>query len=174
MYAGGFLVTDILSENYGKKDAQKAVKIGFVSMIFTAIIMKIAVSFTPSAVSEGQEYFASLKSVFDFMPRILLAGLVAYAVSQTHDVWSYAFWKNKFPSRKFIWIRNNASTMISQLIDNIIFTTIAFYGVYPFDVLVQIFLVTYLMKVLVALFDTPFVYLATYIKDKRWGKDTAE
>ena len=171
MYAGGFLVTDILSENYGEKDAKKAVKIGFVSMIFTAIIMKIAVSFIPSSVVEGQANFDSLKIIFDFMPRILLAGLVAYAVSQFHDVWAYAFWRKKFPNRKFIWIRNNASTVISQLIDNLIFTSIAFWGVYPFDVLVQIFFVTYFMKVLVALCDTPFVYLATYIKDKKWGND---
>ena len=172
MYAGGFLVTDILSENYGEKDAKKAVKIGFVSMIFTAVIMKIAVAFEPSTVVEGLANFASLKAIFDFMPRILLAGLAAYAVSQFHDVWAYSFWKNKFPSRKFIWIRNNASTMMSQLIDNIIFAFIAFWGVYPFDVLVQIFFVTYFMKLLVALFDTPFVYLATYIKDKKWGNDT--
>lgn len=173
MYAGGFLVTDILSENYGEKDAKKAVKIGFVSMIFTAIVMKLAVSFQPSGVVEAQGNFAALKAIFDFMPRILFAGLAAYAVSQMHDVWAYSFWKKKFPSRRFIWIRNNASTIVSQFIDNLIFTSVAFWGVYPFDVLVQIFFVTYFMKLLVALFDTPFVYLATRIKDKKWDNDIA-
>lgn len=166
MYAGGFLVTDILSEVYGKKEAKKAVYIGFISMLATAIFMKIAVSFTPSTVVESAENFQSLKKIFDFMPRILFAGLLAYGVSQMHDVWAYSFWKEKFPAKKFIWIRNNASTIISQLIDNIIFTLVAFWGVYPADVILQIFIVTYIMKVLVALFDTPFVYLATTLKHK--------
>ena len=172
MYAGGFLVTDILSENYGEKEARCAVKIGFVSMVVTAILMKIAVMFEPSQVIESQANFESLKLIFDFMPRILIAGLLAYGISQRHDVWAYAFWKRKFPEKRFIWLRNNASTIVSQLIDNVIFSTIAFYGVYPIDVLIQIFFVTYVMKLTVALFDTPFVYLATYIKQKRWDKDT--
>ncbi|WP_297597014.1 queuosine precursor transporter [uncultured Cetobacterium sp.] len=167
MYAGGFLVTDILSENYGEDEAKTAVKLGFFSMIVTAIIMKIAVSFVPSAVQEGVANFQSLKMIFDFMPRILFAGLVAYGISQRHDVWAYKFWKNRFPSKKHIWIRNNFSTLISQLIDNLIFTTIAFAGVYPMQVLVEIFIVTYVMKVIVATLDTPFVYLASYLKENK-------
>ena len=174
MYAGGFLVTDILSENYGEKSAKKAVKIGFISMIAMAVLMKIAVSFTPSKVIEAQGAFDSLKMVFDFMPRVLFASLAAYALSQWHDVWAYSFWKRMFPQRRFIWLRNNASTIFSQFLDNSIFTLVAFYGVYSNEVLLEVFLVTYLMKVTVALFDTPFVYLATYIKDKKWVKDTHE
>lgn len=166
MYAGGFLVTDILSENYGEEEAKKAVKLGFFSMIVTALIMKIAVSFVPSEVQQGAANFNSLKIIFDFLPRILFAGLVAYAVSQRHDVWAYRFWRDKFPAKKHIWIRNNFSTLISQLIDNLVFTSIAFYGVYPLKVLVQIFLVTYIMKLIVALCDTPFVYLASHLKEK--------
>nr|WP_307774745.1 queuosine precursor transporter [uncultured Cetobacterium sp.] len=172
MYAGGFLVTDILSENYGEEEAKSAVKLGFFSMIVTAVIMKIAVSFVPSTVQAGAENFHSLKMIFDFMPRILFAGLVAYGVSQRHDVWAYSFWRNRFPSKKHIWIRNNASTLISQLIDNLIFTTIAFAGVYPMEVLVEIFVVTYVMKVIVATLDTPFVYLASYLKDKSKVSET--
>ena len=104
MYAGGFLVTDILSENYGKKEAKKAVVIGFVSMVATALSMKIAVSFTPSSI-DGQTNFASLKTIFDFMPRILLAGFAAYGVPQLHDIWAYKFWKKLFPSRIYIRMR---------------------------------------------------------------------
>ena len=129
-------------------------------MIVTAVIMKLAVSFVPSTVQAGAENFKSLKMIFDFMPRILFAGLVAYGVSQRHDVWAYKF-------QKHIWIRNNFSTLVSQLIDNLIFTTIAFAGVYPVEVLVEIFLVTYVMKVIVATMDTPFVYLASYLKENK-------
>ncbi len=166
MYAGGFLVTDILSEKYGKHEAKKAVYIGFISMIVTAVCMKIAVSFSPSTVQEGAQNFESLKLIFDFMPRILFAGLTAYGISQLHDVWAYEFWKKKFPALRYVWVRNNASTIVSQFIDTTIFTLVAFWGIYPTEVLVQIFFVTYFMKVIVALCDTPFVYWAAKMNNK--------
>ena len=166
LYAGGFLVTDILAENYGRKHAQKAVYIGFFSLIALTSIMQIAVSFTPTNVEEAILLFDGVKRMFDFMPRIAIASLVAYLVSQSHDIWAYEFWKSKYTAPKYIWIRNNASTMVSQIIDNALFTMIAFYGVYPKEVLIEIFLTTYLMKFLVAVCDTPFVYMAHYLKKK--------
>lgn len=166
MYAGGFLVTDILSENYGEKEAKTAVKIGFFTMIVVAVIMRIAVEFVPSEVQGGVENFKALRKIFTFMPRILAASLLAYAVSQNHDVWAYKFWRDKFPAKKHIWIRNNMSTLVSQFIDNIIFTMVAFLGVYPRETMVKIFIVTYIMKVIVATMDTPFVYIASYLKGK--------
>ena len=166
MYAGGFLVTDILSELYGEKDAKNAVKIGFLSLVAMAVIMKIAVMFEPAEIKAGIANFASMKLIFDFMPRVLFAGLVAYGVSQTHDVWAYSFWRKKFPANKYIWIRNNASTVVSQFIDTLIFTLLAFYGIYDLSVLVEIFFVTYVMKVIVAICDTPFVYMARLAYDK--------
>lgn len=166
LYAGGFLVTDILAENYGRKHAQKAVYIGFFSLVVMTVIMQIAVSFTPSNIEEGIITFNGVKRVFDFMPRIAVASLISYLVSQSHDIWAYEFWRKKYSAPKHIWIRNNASTMISQLIDNFLFTMVAFYGVYPKEVLIEIFLTTYLMKFIVAVCDTPFVYAAHYLKKK--------
>ncbi|MGX6591759.1 hypothetical protein SAMN02745174_02027 [Cetobacterium ceti] len=168
LYAGGFLVTDILSENYSEKDAKNAVKIGFFTMAVTAVIMKIAIMFVPTNVEAGINNFKSVKLIFDFMPRIMFAGLLAYGISQNHDVWAYEFWRKRFPETKHIWIRNNLSTMVSQLIDNLVFTLVAFYGVYPKEVLIEIYWVTYFMKFVVAALDTPFVYLANYLK--RRGK----
>lgn len=166
LYAGGFLVTDILAENYGRKHAKRAVFIGFFSLIVMTVIMKIAVSFVPSDVEEASLMFQSVKKIFDFMPRLIVASLLAYLVSQSHDIWAYEFWKKKYNETKHIWIRNNASTLVSQLIDNTIFTLIAFYGVYPKEVLIEIFITTYIMKVIIAISDTPFVYLASYLKRK--------
>lgn len=166
LYAGGFLVTDILAENYGRKHAQKAVYIGFMSLLAMTVIMQIAVNFTPMNDANAQNMFMGIKNIFDFMPRIALASLVAYLVSQSHDIWAYEFWRKRFPKPKHIWIRNNASTMISQIIDNGIFTLIAFFGVYSTNILVEIFFVTYLMKFIVAVLDTPFVYIGHYLKKK--------
>ena len=164
LYAGGFLVTDILAENYGKEHAKKAVKIGFFSLLVMTLIMQVAVAFTPSNVEEGLLTFNGVKRIFDFMPRIAIASLVSYWISQSHDIWAYEMWRKKFSERKHIWIRNNMSTMISQLIDNTIFTLIAFWGVYPREVLMEIFITTYCMKFIVAVFDTPFVYIANHLK----------
>lgn len=167
LYAGGFLVTDILAENYGREYAKKAVKIGFFSLIVMTIIMQIAVNFTPSDVEEGILTFNGVKRIFDFMPRIVIASLISYWVSQSHDIWAYEKWRERFSERRHIWIRNNMSTMVSQLIDNSLFTIIAFWGVYPKEVLLEIFVTTYFMKFIVAVFDTPFVYIANHLKLKK-------
>lgn len=168
IYASGFLVTDILSENYGREEANKAVAVGFFSLIATTVIMNVCLVFVPMDDPSSLGLYNSLKDIFSMMPRITLASLTAYLVSQKHDVWAYEFWKNKFSGRKNIWIRNNLSTMISQFLDSIIFTIIAFTGVMPVSVMLEIFLTTYVLKWLVAAADTPFLYIAS--KMKKEGK----
>ncbi|MBN1599732.1 MAG: queuosine precursor transporter [Bacteroidales bacterium] len=167
VYASSFLVTDILSEIYGRKEANRAVWIGFFSLIIMTVLMNIALLFKPL---EGDDFsqvtYKSLNTIFSLMPRIVVASLTAYLVSQRHDVWAYHFWKNKFPSRRFIWLRNNLSTMVSQLLDSLIFTLIAFYGKYELNVLFEIFLTTYILKWIVAVADTPFIYWALKIRSK--------
>ena len=160
VYASSFLVTDILSENHGRKEAHTAIYIGFFSLLVTTVIMNLAILFEPAPSDFAQE---SLKTIFSFMPRLALASFAAFAVSQLHDVWAYEFWKKRFPDTRHIWIRNNASTLISQLIDSLIFTLAAFVGVFPRAVLLEIIITTYLLKIIVALLDTPFVYVARWI-----------
>jgi len=156
-YASSFLVTDILSENYGKKDAKKAVYTGFFSLSATVVIMNLALAFQPNEFDFIQD---SLKNIFALLPRIALASLIAYGVAQLHDVWAYDFWKRRMPGFKFLWLRNNASTMISQLLDSLIFTTIAFWGLMPAREFLEILATTYTVKSIVAMADTPFLYLA--------------
>lgn len=160
VYASSFLVTDILSELYGKKEATKAVKAGFLSLLAMTGLMSLALAFTPAADDFAQE---SLSTIFAIMPRIAGASLLAYLVSMTHDVWAYDFWRKRFPADRWMWLRNNASTMISQLLDSTLFTLVAFAGLYPGNVLWQIFWTTYLLKWVVAAADTPFLYVA-----RRW------
>jgi len=163
VYATSFLVTDILSENYGRKDATRAVGIGFFALLSMTGLMSLALRFVPSEADFAQE---SLATIFGFMPRIAGASLIAYLVSQYHDIWAFAFWKKRRPATRFLWLRNNASTMLSQLLDTAIFTVIAFWGVFEGSVFWQIFWSTYLLKWIVAALDTPFVYLAKWMKDK--------
>lgn len=104
--------------------------------------------------------------VFSPQLRIVAASLAAYLVSQHHDVW--AFWKwREITGGRFLWIRNNASTMVSQLLDSAIFTTIAFYGTVEAAVLLDMALSMWLFKVLVAAADTPFVYLGVALLRKK-------
>jgi uncharacterized integral membrane protein (TIGR00697 family) len=165
VYATSFLVTDILSENYGRKEATRAVAIGFFSLIAMTVLMNLALWFRPAADDFAQ---GSLNTIFGFMPRIALASLTAYLLSQYHDVHAFQYWKRCFPAAKFLWLRNNASTMISQLIDTAVFCSIAFVGVFQLSILLQVFLSTYLLKWIVAVADTPFVYIARRMKASEW------
>ena len=92
VYATSFLVTDILSENYGKEEAKKAVWIGFFSLISMTVLMNLALRFLPLAGDEfaGTAHDAT-STIFSLMPRIAVASLAAYLLSQRHDVWAYHF-----------------------------------------------------------------------------------
>lgn len=156
-YASAFLVTDILSEKYGEKDAQKAIWIGFFTSIIVTLMINFALLFVPEA--EGETMFNSLKNIFGLFPRIMFSGLVAYGISQFLDVRLYKILKEKFPNH--LWIRNNGSTMVSQLVDSVLFTFMAFAGVFSTEVIVEILISTYVLKWIVAALDTPFLYMAT-------------
>lgn len=158
MYGTLFLVTDALGEIFGKEDAKHAVKIGFFTLVVTVILMQFALLFTPTDWDEGHK---ALAYTFGLIPRIAAGSLVAYLISQILDVHLFDRIKQKLPSDKHLWIRNNGSTLVSQMIDTAIFVPIAFLGLYEFDIVVSIFITTYVIKVLVAVLDTPFLY---YIK----------
>ena len=157
VYGSIFLVTDILNEKYGKKEAKKAVWLGFTSLIMMTVIMQIVLQFQPAADDFAQD---SLGTIFGLIPRIALGSMIAYIISQYTDVIIFSFLRKLFPSDGAFWIRNNGSTMLSQLLDTLIFTSIAFLGVYPADIWLNVFLSTYLLKFLVSIIGTPFGYIA--------------
>lgn len=161
LYASTFLVTDILSEKYGKKDAQKAVKYSFTIMVLWLIGTQMILLFTPNA----NDYINdSLAVVFGLVPRITIASLLGFICSQNIDVFLYhLIWKKTGENKKMLWLRNNGSTLISQAIDTIIFTFLAFWGTYPTGVFFSILITTYLFKAIVAIVDTPFIYIARKI-----------
>jgi len=170
IYVSGFLVTDILSENYSKKDSQRAVYIGFLSLICATVIMQICILFIPTAIEDNR--YEEIRKIFAFFPRLIIASLSAYILAQSTDVYLYHLLKKLFPSNGFLWLRNNISTIISQLIDNFIFISIAFIGVLPKDTLISVFISSYLIKIVVALLDTVFIYMAKYLKDNNKINET--
>ena len=165
VYATSFLVTDILSENYGRRAARRAVSFGFLSLIALVVLMNVALLFTPDVSDEAHPHLAA---IFTLLPRIALASLIAYGVSQYHDVWAYHFWKRRFPAARKIWLRNNLSTLVSQLIDSVVFSVAAFAGMVEIRVLIEIVITTYVIKAVVAVADTPLVYIA-----RRWHENRA-
>lgn len=169
LFASTFLVTDILSECEGKKEANKAVWLGAFSSLFFLLLSQSWLLYTPS---ENDLVFGSVKAIFSTTPRMIIASLVVYAISQLFDVWLYhkwwAFTEKRFKSkRKFLWLRNNGSTLISQIVNTLLFTLFAFWGTYDFKTLVSIFLSSYIIYVFTSLLDTPCVYIARKIHDKK-------
>lgn len=157
IYATIYLTSDLLNEKYGEKEAKKAVWFGFFTLIMTTIIMQMVLLFAPQESDISQR---ALETLFGLMPRLALGSLMAYVCSQYIDVKIYSFLKRACPRPNQLWIRNNGSTIISQLLDSLIFCSIAFLGVYPSEVWLQIVLTTYLIKFVVSVATTPVLYIA--------------
>mgnify|MGYP003950481291 CR=1 FL=1 len=163
LFSSIFLCTDILSEHYGPEKARNNILIGFVGFLFMTIIMIITIGFKPSSNDWAQQ---SLADVFTPMTRFFLASMIAYIVSQYFDVWFYNLIK-KFTLNKSLWLRNNLSTIASSLIDNTIFSFFAWIFLNPnpetlYNVIMIYILGTYLLRVFIALIDTPFLYLSKF------------
>jgi uncharacterized integral membrane protein (TIGR00697 family) len=166
LYGSIFLATDLLSETYGKEEARKGVWLGFFALIFMTITMQLALKFQPHESDFAQP---ALQTIFSMLPRITVASLLAYLLSQHHDIWAFHFWKNQTRG-KYLWLRNNASTWISQAIDSIVFVFVAFYGVFEIQVVLSILLTTYIIKLIVAILDTPVIYFGKWILKKHLEK----
>lgn len=169
LFASTFLITDILSENHGKKDADRAVIISTLCSVFFIAIsqMWLLYDLSPNDWAGG-----SFHTIFSGTPRIVCASLGVYLVSQLTDVWLYHRWwdwcRKRFgDSRRGLWIRNNGSTMLSQLLNTLLYTFCAFYGTYPMSTLVSIFVSSYTIYFFTSLLDTPFVYWCRNIHDRK-------
>ncbi|MDQ8736682.1 queuosine precursor transporter [Paenibacillus sp. LHD-38] len=162
MYGTINLASELLNEKYGEKVAKRAVWFGFFTLIATTIIMQMALLFNPLAEPFPLQVQGTLETIFGLMPRIALGSLCAYFVSQFLDVKIYSVLKRFCPAPSQLWIRNNGSTAVSQLVDTFIFCTIAFAGASGYDskLWLSTFLSTYVIKFIVSLCSTPFLYAA--------------
>ena len=162
VYAVTFLMTDVTSELWGRKEANKLVFIGFVCSIFASVMIFLAGLLPAAGFAEKQN--EAFKVILGMNSRFVIASMVAYYTSQSWDVWMFHLIEKK-TSGKYKWLRNNLSTMSSQIIDTAIFITIAFWGIVP-NLWIMI-LSQYVVKLILAAIDTPFFYLLTRESKKK-------
>lgn len=165
LFASTFLITDILSETEGKKESQRTVNIGIAASVVFVFLSQLWLLYTPAP---SDNVFPAIQTVFSGIPRVIFASLLVFAITQRFDVWVYHKWweftTKKFgDKRKFLWLRNNGSTLLSQLINTILFTFGAFLGTYELKTVISIAASSYVIYIFTSLLDTPFVYLARYI-----------
>ena len=163
-----FLITDIVEEVYGKETVKHFIRGGVLALFIVLLYASIFITLDPhERFIHNEEY----KTIFGATQRMMIASIVGFTLSQTHDMLAFEWWKKKTKG-KYLWLRNNMSTIVSQLIDTSFFFMIAFYQITPKFTLmfiVSLIIPYYLFKVAFALLDTPFVYLGV-----KWLKKEKE
>lgn len=160
-----FLVTDILSEFYGKKKTNRVVFIGFMASLLVLLFLWLGQAFPAASFSPVSD--DTFSNVFSNSFRIIAASMVAYLTAQLVDIRLFHFWK-KLTNGKHLWLRNNASTILSQLVDTTLVVCVLFIGVLDTKVILGYILAGWMFKVACALADTPVMYLADWIIRKKF------
>lgn len=158
LYGSIFLASDILNHKYDKRWAKKATKLSFLVMIVFCILMYFFLQFPPSSIDTSQ---AALETIFSYVPRITFASLLAYYIGQTCDIHIFQFLNKKFNK---LWLSNTVSTTVGQTVDTLIFVSISFIGILATNEITEIIVTMIVIKLLIAVCDTPFMYIANSIK----------
>ena len=160
LFGSTFLITDILNENYGKREARKALWLG---LFFAGAAMLIATGVTKYVPSIHDTMYEHFVALFGFASRIVFASFTAFLVSGLVDIHLYRYFREKNWGK--IWISNNASTWFSKTIDAVVFASIAWYGIFPIEMVFGMMILSYFFDIITTILDTPFVYLGRWMKD---------
>jgi len=167
-----FLITDILSEMYGRKKTSRVVLMGFAALLFTILILWLGKQF--AAIESSPVSDSVYNAAFGNSQRVIFASMTAYLVAQLVDVRSFHFWK-RLTNGKMLWLRNNASTMLSQLVDTTLVVGVLFYGKESFETMSGFIIDGWLFKALAALVDTIPIYIIVWIIRRqfnlKWGQE---
>ncbi len=175
LFATTYLCTDILTEHYGRAAAQKTVLLGFAAYLFSTVVMMLTLGFPPLTVEQAGESMTwalplhdHIAALFTPAPALFAAGMTAYLASQFHDIWLYNLVR-RVTGGRWLWLRNNASTAASSLIDNTIFSVLAWVvfaaDPLPWSTVIFTFILgTYWLRLLVAVMDTPILYLSRLVR----------
>ena len=163
LYSSIFFATDLLSEKYGRAEAQRAVLLGFFLSVVLVVMTQISLRFLPSALPEtavyAQSVHASMVTLFDYTPRFVMGSLLAYLISQSFDVWVFHRIRKATGSRH-LWLRNTGSTLISQAVDTLIYGLVVWWGLVDLATALKLAAAKYVFKFAIAVIDTPFIYAA--------------
>jgi hypothetical protein len=157
MVPATFLITDIVAEVEGQRVAREFVFIGTIGLTLLMLLTWLSLQLRPA---ERFLYDREFGVVFSSSLRFVAASILAFFLSQFHDVWAFEWWRRR-TGGKHLWLRNNASTMVSQAVDTLVFMLIAFYGAapgYTLGFILELALPYYLFKIGFAVIDTPLVY----------------
>ena len=159
LYSGIYFATDVLNEKFGREEANRAVMLGFVANIAVMITLLISVQFRPSEITgSALEVHNAISTLAGYSPFFVIGSLIAYLVSQTFDVWIFHRIK-VLTDGKYLWLRNNVSTITSQALDTFLYTFVWVIGTeLSFAAAFGIALTKYVFKVIIALVDTIFIY----------------
>lgn len=161
MFASTFLATDILTECYSSKDAKKAINIGLFSNIILIVSTQIALLYKPSEFDYAHE---AMNTLFSLNLRISIASAVMYYIANMADIYVFSKIRQKTDG-KMLWLRNNVATILCNCLENFGFIGLAFAGVYNVQTILTIAISTSIVEAIVAVCDTPFLYLARRIKN---------
>lgn len=158
IYSMTFLLTDVMSELHGRRFTRSAI----LGAAFCYPVIALSTYFSSHwSASMFYEHQLAFETVMTTAARVTVASVCSFAASQLVDIWLFER-ISVATEGKMLWLRNNGSTMFSQLVDTLIFYTIGFYGLMPIDALITLMFGTYVLKLGVALIDTPFVYLVVW------------
>ena len=159
LFASTFLATDILSEKYSTKESRKAINIGICAVILFTIATQFSLLFKPNNLDMVND---SLKNIFTFNLRISISSIVMCYLSNMLDIIVFEKIKKKIPNK--MWVRNNIATIISNCLENYLFTIFAFIGIYDLKTIFAIATTTTILEIMIAICDTPFLYLSKKLK----------
>lgn len=165
-YSSIFFATDVLSEIYGREEANKAVRMGFAVSVIVLVMMSLAMLYQPSDRQFAHDIHDAFGTILNFTPRFVLGSLFAYYVSQSFDVWAFHRIR-QITGEKWLWLRNNLSTMSSQVIDTAIFSLIVWWGTVDLVTALKLGAAKYVFKLLIAMIDTGFLYWARSLFRRR-------
>lgn len=162
-YSSIFFATDVLSENYGRREAARAVWMGFTVSIIVLVMMTLALLFQPSTnpatAAFSSDVHQSFETILGFSWRFVLGSLFAYLVSQRFDVW--AFHKiRSVTGERWLWMRNNGSTIASQAVDTTLYSLVVWWGTVDLRTALALGAAKMVFKVAIAIIDTAFIYWA--------------
>ena len=169
-YSSIFFATDVLSENFGKAEANKAVRMGFAVSIIVLLMLSLALLYLPTGQQATSEFSNSIHDAFNtivnFTPRFVFGSLLAYYISQSFDVWAFHRIK-RWTGERWLWLRNNLSTMSSQAVDTVIYSLVAWWGIVDLVTALQLGVAKYGFKLVIAMIDTVFIYWAKASHERR-------